>query len=344
MPLPSRMHAPPVTRMRAPAPARPPASGPGGPPALLRRLLGVSAVAACIGIAAPPIHSQRTSAPLSVAEPQLERASGGRMVTLRLGASGRVTSLPMEVYVARVVAGEGEPDAPAAAREALAIAVRTYATVNARRHAREGFGLCDTTHCQVLRASTAAARAAALATAGRILTYKGAPAEVFYSASCGGRSERAFHVWPGADLPYLQSVVDDVHEEETPWTLELRLRDVQQALQGAGFTGEQLTGLAVDARNESGRVTRLRLDGLEPEAIAGAQFRSAIGPATLRSTAFVVQQPGDDTVRFLGVGYGHGVGMCVIGAGARARRGETADEILRAYYPGLAVESSATGR
>ena len=44
-------------------------------------------------------------------------------------------------------------------------------------------------------------------------------------------------------------------------------------------------------------------------------------------------------LRFTGRGYGHGVGMCVIGAGARARRGESADEILRAYYPGLEVAS-----
>jgi stage II sporulation protein D len=312
-------------------------SGRGRAALVVRLVVGCAAVA-CVGIGTEPLYSQRASAPGAVGEPQLERASGGHRVSLHLGASGRVTSLPMEVYVARVVAGEAEPDAAPAAREALAIAVRTYAVVNARRHGREGFGLCDTTHCQVLRASTAATRAAAYATAGRILTYNGSPAEVFYSASCGGRSERAFHVWPGADLPYLQSIVDDVHEEETPWTLEMPLRDVQQALTGAGFTGVQLTGLRVDERNESGRVMRLRLEGLQPDAIAGAAFRNAIGPRALRSTAFVVQQPGDDTVRFLGVGYGHGVGMCVIGAGARARRGENAAEILGAYYPGLRID------
>jgi SpoIID/LytB domain protein len=38
---------------------------------------------------------------------------------------------------------------------------------------------------------------------------------------------------------------------------------------------------------------------------------------------------------FTGRGYGHGVGMCVIGAGRRARRGETVEDILHAYYPGL---------
>ena len=44
-----------------------------------------------------------------------------------------------------------------------------------------------------------------------------------------------------------------------------------------------------------------------------------------------------NSVRFTGVGYGHGVGMCVIGAGRRARRGETLEAILAQYFPGLAL-------
>jgi hypothetical protein len=44
-------------------------------------------------------------------------------------------------------------------------------------------------------------------------------------------------------------------------------------------------------------------------------------------------------VRFTGRGYGHGVGMCVIGAGRRAQRGESADAILATYYPGVVIAS-----
>jgi stage II sporulation protein D len=88
------------------------------------------------------------------------------------------------------------------------VAIRTYAIVNAGRHRREGFDLCDTTHCQVLRAANEASRRAALSTAGRVLTLDGKPVEIFYSASCGGRSERAADVWPGgAQFSYLKSVV-----------------------------------------------------------------------------------------------------------------------------------------
>jgi SpoIID/LytB domain protein len=85
-------------------------------------------------------------------------------------------------------------------------------------------------------------------------------------------------------------------------------------------------------------VARLRLPGLRPDAIAGDPFRMAVGPRQLRSTAFSLTRTGN-SVRFTGVGYGHGVGMCVIGAGRRARRGESLEAILGQYFPGLALMS-----
>ena len=61
--------------------------------------------------------------------------------------------LDLEDYVARVLAGEGEPRAGDAAQQALAITVRTFAAANRGRHRREGYDFCDTTHCQVFRAA-----------------------------------------------------------------------------------------------------------------------------------------------------------------------------------------------
>jgi SpoIID/LytB domain protein len=270
-----------------------------------------------------------------VTDADLERASAGRTIALGSpGAGGRVATIALEAYVARVLAGEAERDAPDGELQALAVAVRTFAIFNAGRHRRDGFDLCDTTHCQVPRTPTAATRRAALATAGRILTYKGAPAEIFYSASCGGRSESASVVWPGTNAPYLTSVVDDVHDDDEPWTLELTLAQIQSVLRGIGFDGSRLADIRIEDRSASGRVTRLGLNGLHPDAIAGEAFRAAIGAAKLRSTAFSMTRQGS-TVRFTGRGYGHGVGLCVIGAGRRARRGETWEEILAKYFPGL---------
>lgn len=271
-----------------------------------------------------------------VSDADLVVASGGRTIALKTLSTGVVTQVPLEQYIANVLAGEGEPNAPEGATQALAIAIRTYAIFNAGRHRSDGHDLCDSTHCQVPRQANAATRRAALATAGRILTYNGAPAEIFYSASCGGRTESAEQMWPKARLPYLRSIEDDVHGEDAPWALEVSLRAVQQALAREGYTGNQLRNVEVDARSPSGRVTRLKLTGLRPETITGDLFRTLIGARQFRSTAFEVDRVGAG-LRFTGTGYGHGVGMCVIGAGRRARRGESVESILNTYYGGLSL-------
>jgi len=277
-----------------------------------------------------------TPAQTEISDAELVNASRGRTIAIgSLGGDRQVTRMPLEVYVARVLAGEGEPNAPDAARQALAVAIRTYAIVQMGTHRREGFDLCDTIHCQVFRTANDSSRRAALATAGRILTVNGAPAQVYYSASCGGRSESAAQVWSGATFPYMQVVRDDdVHAEDEPWTFDLTLDELRQTLARTGFGGGPLRDVEIDSHTSSGRVDRLLLKGLRPEAIEGTAFREALGTTRLRSTAFSVTREGN-VVRFTGRGYGHGVGMCVIGAGRRARRGETVEAILAQYYPNL---------
>ena len=66
----------------------------------------------------------------------------------------RIRTIPLEDYVRGSVPAEmplAEPDTAVAERLARlqAILARTYALANRGRHAREGFDLCSTTHCQV---------------------------------------------------------------------------------------------------------------------------------------------------------------------------------------------------
>jgi peptidoglycan hydrolase-like amidase len=73
----------------------------------------------------------------------------------RPGGGYTVQTLPLETYIARVLAGEAARDSPAAALDVLAITSRTFALGNRDRHRADGFDLCDETHCQVVRTATA---------------------------------------------------------------------------------------------------------------------------------------------------------------------------------------------
>ena len=276
---------------------------------------------------------------------QARPGPGSIRVGLTANGSTRITQLDLEEYIARVVAAEGEVGAADAAQQALAIAARTFALANLQRHRRENYDLCDTTHCQVLRPATASSRRAAEATAGRVLVHDGQPASIFYSASCGGHSELASEVWPGAVDYGAVSQRDEACREEPKWTSEIRVSDVERALRVAGHRGSRLRDLRVVQRNGSNRVARLRVDGFTPSEITGHDFRMAIarvvGWQQMKSTAFEVRRT-TAGYRFTGQGFGHGVGLCVIGAGRRALAGSNANEILKFYFPTLRIEAIGT--
>src|SRR6185295_3358687 len=256
-------------------------------------------------------------------------AQGGRPASsvdqLRIGIAKpgggyTVVALPLETYIARVLAGEAMRDSQPAALEALAITARTFALANRGRHRADGFDLCDQTHCQVVRTATAATDRAAQATAGRILLRGDAIASVYYTASCGGRTEIPSAVWPGhEDPPYLPSRDDDACGGAPAWVAQLQEDDLLRALRAGGFRGE-----------------RLRVDGLQPDQISGQDLRVVVGRTLgwqhIKSTVFDLRKQGD-AYRFSGHGSGHGVGMCVIGSARLAEAGRDADYILGRYFP-----------
>ena len=264
-----------------------------------------------------------------------------RVGILKPGGGYTVTSMPIETYVARVLAGEAVRDSQPAALEALAITVRTFAMANLRRHGADDFDVCDQTHCQVVRTAVAATERAAQATAGRLLLRNGVPASIFYTASCGGRSEIPSDVWPGAeDPPFLPSRADDACEGAPAWTASLGEGDLLRALRAGGFRGDRLRDVRIASRNASGRVAQITLEGLRPGMISGQDLRVVVGRTLgwqhIKSTVFELRRQGD-SYRFTGHGSGHGVGMCVIGSAKLAERGTTAAAILARYFPGLEI-------
>lgn len=264
----------------------------------------------------------------------------------RPDGSHAVQNVPLETYVARVLVAEAAPQSPPAALEALAIAIRTYAVVNRNRHNSDGFDVCDTTHCQVLRAAASpAAERAADATAGLVLAREGVPVPIYYSASCGGHTEVPSAVWPGLDdPPYLPAQPDDACAGAPEWMANISAADLTRAFKAAGFRGERLREMTVMARDASGRVSKLRVNGLSPDQVSGQDLRMIVGRTLgfllVKSAAFEMERRRDidhDIYHFEGHGYGHGVGLCVIGSVNLAARGQTAAQILNRYFPGLDI-------
>lgn len=89
------------------------------------------------------------------------------------------------------------------------------------------------------------------------------------------------------------------------------------------------------ARGPSGRIYRLKISGTRGSLIIGKELeiRRALSPSHLYSSAFVVDR---ESGRFVlrGAGWGHGVGLCQIGAAVMAESGIGYRRILGHYYPG----------
>lgn len=97
-------------------------------------------------------------------------------------------------------------------------------------------------------------------------------------------------------------------------------------------------------RGLSGRLKRLRLVGEANSVVIGKELeiRRALSPSHLYSSAFVIDIEGPvakpDAFILNGAGWGHGVGLCQIGAAAMAWKGIGYKNILKHYYPGTAIE------
>lgn len=314
-------------------------------------VLALVAIQAC----APPARVDAPAGPFRIPD--------SLRVQVREGGRTTIRRVPLEEYVHAAILSEFAPasgDTSTIGRmfELQAVISRTYAVAHIGRHAREGFDLCATTHCQVYepgRAQTSrwapTARAAAAQTAGTVLWFDRAPATALYHADCGGRTSDAASVWGGSPLPYLRTVIDDgvAAGAHAAWRYEIGSADLRRALNAHEPTaiGSRLAGIDVAARDAAGRAERIRLRGDTERVVRGEDFRTALtrafGPRSIRSTRFEAEQRGDSWI-FQGQGFGHGVGLCQAGAYARVGSGTAPAAVLQHYYPGTRLLVSGQRR
>jgi stage II sporulation protein D len=285
--------------------------------------------------------------------PEAPEHKSPQNIRIKVADSGPVRSIPLEEYVPVAALSEVTPDSRDVATgelmlELQTIIARTYAVAHLSRHGREGYDLCATTHCQLYdprRAKTSfwadRALAATRRTSGVVLSYGGRPAAAVFHADCGGQTSAARDVWGSNAHPYLAGAADDgpAGAAHTAWRFVVTHDELVAALNRDLRTrvGKRLSHLAVTRRDPAGRATAIRLRGVQTRIVRGEELREVLtrsfGARALRSTRFGVERLGSRFV-FEGRGFGHGVGLCQVGALARLRAGATPQQVLGQYYPG----------
>ncbi|MGQ9672142.1 MAG: SpoIID/LytB domain-containing protein [Candidatus Aminicenantales bacterium] len=118
------------------------------------------------------------------------------------------------------------------------------------------------------------------------------------------------------------------------WQVRLPRQELEKRIQDYYPIG-RLIDLSVEERGRSHRVTKLGITGTESQpVVSGLKIRWILG---LRDTLFTIDREYDEHGQvthftFSGKGWGHGVGLCQVGAFSMARQGATYKEILKKYY------------
>ncbi len=276
-------------------------------------------------------------------------------------------AVPEDKLLAGLVPAEMYPDAPEAALEAQAIAARTELLQKiGRRNLTDPFLLCSTQQCQVYAGAgkeDPRTTKAIEKTRGIVLLRDGGGlVDVRYSASCGGHSEDNDAIWGGEPDPSLRGRADDPKANMTritddnieafldgdhdAWCAKTKLGKTKfrwtERISDTDMTARVATeypevghvkSLTAKQRGSSGRIGLLAIKGDKGsvEVAGDLHIRRLLGG--LKSTLFEVTR-GNDGFVIRGAGFGHGVGMCQMGAIGMAGAGKTHAQILAHYFRG----------
>ncbi len=299
-------------------------------------------------------------------EIHLDRASRKALLVERVG---------METYLAGVMASEVNPAWPLESLKAQAVVARSYAADRYLQNLANSWQLHW--HYTVdmayggLKPVPARTATALEQTRGQIITYHGLPVPALFHACSGGRTESAQHFradLKGADgvtdMTVVMPSVDDpaaipgaealgMSATHLDWHGELPLAKVSAGLQqwAKDHPLDRLSFGTVETVRmhsrypDSGRLATVvvrHIDGHHETdtEMSAADFRLAVGPAVIRSTAWTSCQAHGGTLVIEGHGFGHGVGLSQVSAYQMARTGSGADDILALFYPGAKLVKS----
>ncbi|MCB5264976.1 MAG: SpoIID/LytB domain-containing protein [Candidatus Cloacimonetes bacterium] len=282
--------------------------------------------------------------------------------------------IPLEEYIAGVIPNEIGNYSPAEALKAQAVAARTHA-VNLllyNRHTKDGYDLCNRTHCQVYKGKyqrNVAIESAVMYTAAEILTTLDRVADATYHSCCGGKTDSSQAIWKGSYIPHLSGSTcipeADRYDLSTEagaanwlnikpqtngmstwesgtlhWERRLSSKTLAKSL---GLS--RIHSIEILERGRSGRILKLRIKG-NKEIILSGEYKIRQAFEALPSSFFyfegaagrpIIYPPA--TIVIIGRGSGHGVGMCQVGALRMARNGSEYADILELYYPKTVIST-----
>lgn len=155
------------------------------------------------------------------------------------------------------------------------------------------------------------------------------------------------------DRAVLSQVLNDYDLSTTHfyrWKVSYRQEELTELVgRRSGIDFGTILDLQPIERGPSGRIVRLRIVGSRRSVVVGKELeiRRWLSESHLYSSAFVVEKcESDNGILFTlhGAGWGHGVGLCQIGAAVMSEQGYRHDEILAHYYPGTILTQLYTPR
>lgn len=276
-----------------------------------------------------------------------------------------VNCIGMEDYLMSVISSEMKSSASIELLKAHAVISRSWLKARLKDHkaGHEHFDVCADDHCQRYQGLTMAVGDDVCRTIdrtwGQVLEYGGDICDTRYSKCCGGRTELFSTCWEDVDLPYLQSVEDpfcdcenssilsrvlndyDLHTADFhDWTVQYTTDELSELVRTrTGIDFGTIVALEAVERGPSGRIKYLRITGTLREEVIGKELaiRKALSSSHLKSSAFEIEKSPDGFV-LKGRGWGHGVGLCQIGAAAMAAHGYDYRQILSHYYVGAEIK------
>ncbi len=232
------------------------------------------------------------------------------------------------------------------------------------------FDVCADDHCQryqgITRASNPQVAEAVNATRGQVLMYDGKVCDTRFGKCCGGQTNEYQYCWENIEVPYLRSVKDPYcntsdkkilrqvlndYDLEThdfyEWTEELSQEEIHERITShLKMDLGPILNLEIVEKGPGGHISKLRIVGKDKAFIIGKELeiRRLLSTSHLKSSAFTVETKnvrGGVPQRFVlhGRGWGHGVGLCQIGAAVMGERGFSYKQILKHYYTNVEISS-----